>query len=244
MKKSSCWALFILVHPVQYQREKRQKSQLKVFWHKEFHWTAPRVGLKPFFCALPKIRSCRPKNILFSIPSRSCVHLQRRRGQQHDALPVPQELHGTTAAPGGNVLSHRWVTQSQRYDKNLVIGLTQSTVCLCGYDYDEKNTAGLVEELTPYDTFCTHTCCEVQHLFHVQHHHIRMINTGQTYLGQPRSPRKHRKNCECCPGHSLIVNHYPPMSVTVNCVNQSLILQIARNLNLNRCLCMVTVVSL
>ena len=184
MKKSSCWALFILVHPVQYKK-KRQKSQLNVFWHKEFHWTAPRVGLKPFSCELPKIRSCRPKNILFSIPSRSCVHLQRRRGQQHDALPVPQELHGTTAAPGGNVLSHRWVPQSQRYDKNLVIGLTQSTVCLCGYDYDEKNTAGLVEELTPYDTFCTHTCCEVQHLFHVQHHHIRMINTGPTYFNRP-----------------------------------------------------------
>ena len=70
-----------------------------------------------------------------------------------------------------------------------MIGLTQSTVCLCGYDYDEKNTAGLVEELTPYDTFCTHTCCEVQHLLHVHHHHIRMINTGQTYLGHLRSPK-------------------------------------------------------
>ena len=23
---------------------------------------------------------------------------------------------------------------------------------------------------------------------------------------------KHRKNCECCPGHSLIVNHYSSMS--------------------------------
>ena len=206
-KKYSCWALFILVHPVQYRKEKRQKSQLKALWHKEFDWTAPRAGLKPFFCAVPKIRSCPPKNILFSIPSWSCVHLQRRRGQQHDALPVPQELHGTTASPGGNVLSHPWATPSQRYDKNLVIGLTQSTVCLCGYDYDEKNTAGLVEELTPYDTFCTHTCCEVKHLFHVQCHHIRMINTGQTYLGHLRSPRKHRKNCECCPGHSLIVNH-------------------------------------
>ena len=29
------------------------------------------------------------------------------------------------------------------------------------YDYDAKMTAGLVEELTPYDTFCTHACCEV-----------------------------------------------------------------------------------
>ena len=24
--------------------------------------------------------------------------------------------------------------------------------------------------------------------------------------------RKHRKNCECCPGHYLIVNHYSSMS--------------------------------
>ena len=55
----------------------------------------------------------------------------------------------------------------QRYDKDLVIGLTQSTVCLCGYDYDAKMTAGLVEELTPYDTFCTHACCEVQELFYI-----------------------------------------------------------------------------
>ena len=32
---------------------------------------------------------------------------------------------------------------------------------------------------------------------------------------------KHRKNCECCPGHCLIVNHYSSMSW----------------FNLNRCLC-------
>ena len=32
---------------------------------------------------------------------------------------------------------------------------------------------------------------------------------------------KHRKNCECCPGHCLIVNHYCSMSW----------------FNLNRCLC-------
>ena len=48
-----------------------------------------------------------------------------------------------------------------------MIGLTQSTVCLCGYDYDAKMTAGLIEELTPYDTFCTHACCEVQDLFYI-----------------------------------------------------------------------------
>ena len=24
--------------------------------------------------------------------------------------------------------------------------------------------------------------------------------------------KKHRKNCECCPGHHLIVNHYSSMS--------------------------------
>ena len=42
---------------------------------------------------------------------------------------------------------------------------------------------------------------------------------------------KHRKNCECCPGHYLIVNHASSMSwfkfcnlsVIVNCVTQSLI---------------------
>ena len=40
---------------------------------------------------------------------------------------------------------------------------------------------------------------------------------------------KHRKNCECCPGHYLIVNHYSSMSwfkfrnlsVIVNCVTKS-----------------------
>ena len=26
---------------------------------------------------------------------------------------------------------------------------------------------------------------------------------------------KHRKNCECCPGHYLIVNHYSSMNVMV-----------------------------
>ena len=41
---------------------------------------------------------------------------------------------------------------------------------------------------------------------------------------------KHRKNCECCPGHYLIVNHYSSMSwfkfrnlsEMVNCVTNSL----------------------
>ena len=58
----------------------------------------------------------------------------------------------------------------------------------------------------------------------------------------PRCQSKHRKNCECCPGHYLIVNHYFSMSwfkfcnlwVIVNCVNNS---RIALNLNLNCCLC-------
>ena len=43
--------------------------------------------------------------------------------------------------------------------------------------------------------------------------------------------KKHRKNCECCPGHYLIVNHYPSMSkfkfrnlsVVFNYVTKSLI---------------------
>ena len=47
----------------------------------------------------------------------------------------------------------------------------------------------------------------------------------------PSRITKHRKNCECCPGHRLIVNHYSSMSwlkfcnlsVTVNCVTKSLI---------------------
>ena len=42
--------------------------------------------------------------------------------------------------------------------------------------------------------------------------------------------KKHRKNCKCCPGHSLIVNHYSSiswfkfrnLSVIVNCVPNSL----------------------
>ena len=43
--------------------------------------------------------------------------------------------------------------------------------------------------------------------------------------------KKHRKNCECCPGHNLTANHKASMSsfkfrnlsVTVNCVTKSLI---------------------
>ena len=64
------------------------------------------------------------------------------------------------------------------------------------------------------------------------------------YLGRLLS-KKHHKNCECCPGHSLIVNHYSSilwfkfrnLSVIVNCVTISLIHKIALNLNLNSCLC-------
>ena len=89
------------------------------------------------------------------------------------------------------------------------------------------------------------------------------------WLRSPESFRtiftKHPKNCECCPGHYLVVNHSPSMSwfkfcnlsVLVNCVtvtkslnrSQSKLLSlyviimsvviVALNLNLNqnRCLC-------
>ena len=30
----------------------------------------------------------------------------------------------------------------QRYDKEMVFGITQGTVCLCGYDYEKKKYAG------------------------------------------------------------------------------------------------------
>ena len=48
--------------------------------------------------------------------------------------------------------------------------------------------------------------------------------------GRNKARIKHHKNCECCPGHPLIVNHYSSMSifkfrnlsVKVNCVTQSL----------------------
>ena len=51
---------------------------------------------------------------------------------------------------------------------------------------------------------------------HLNLHHIHILN--------------HRKNCECCPGHYLIVNQYSSMSrfkfrdlsVKVNCVTNSL----------------------
>ena len=49
--------------------------------------------------------------------------------------------------------------------------------------------------------------------------------------GRNKARIKHHKNCECCPGHPLIVNHYSSMSrfkfhnlsVKVNCVTKSLI---------------------
>ena len=51
----------------------------------------------------------------------------------------------------------------------------------------------------------------------------KLENNGKSYP-------KHRKNCECCPGHYLIVNHYSSMSwfkfrnlsEMVNCVTNSL----------------------
>ena len=52
------------------------------------------------------------------------------------------------------------------------------------------------------------------------------------------SSKKHCKNCECCPGHYLVVNHYSSMPwfkfrnllVIVNCVTNSL--------NRSQCLCL------
>merc|ERR1719210_622224 len=46
----------------------------------------------------------------------------------------------------------------QRYDKELVVGLTQGDLCLCGYDYAQKLQANLVEELVPTATFCSVQC--------------------------------------------------------------------------------------
>ena len=33
----------------------------------------------------------------------------------------------------------------QRYDKEMVFGITQGTICLCGYDYEKKKAAGCKE---------------------------------------------------------------------------------------------------
>ena len=45
----------------------------------------------------------------------------------------------------------------QRYDKTLFFGITQRELCLCGYDYEEKKTAGTVHVLD--DTMCEYYCC-------------------------------------------------------------------------------------
>ena len=64
-------------------------------------------------------------------------------------------------------------------------------------------------------------------LYHNPHFPITILTTTKLI----RQGKKHRKNCECCPGHYLIVNHYSWMSwfkfrnvpVIVNCVTKSLI---------------------
>ena len=38
--------------------------------------------------------------LILHLPSRPCICVQRRGGQQHDTLQVPQELYGTAASPG------------------------------------------------------------------------------------------------------------------------------------------------
>ena len=64
-------------------------------------------------------------------------------------------------------------------------------------------------------------------LYHNPHFPITILTTTKLI----RQGKKHRKNCECCPGHYLIVNHYSWMSwfkfrnvpVIVNCVTKSVI---------------------
>ena len=45
----------------------------------------------------------------------------------------------------------------QRYDKDLFFGITQGSMCLCGYDYEIKKAAGVVQDIT--DDLCEYYCC-------------------------------------------------------------------------------------
>ena len=65
--------------------------------------------------------------------------------------------------------------------------------------------------------------------FQTRNKHINSVYWLRAYLQHSKN-LKHRKNCKCCPGHYLIVNHYSSMSWSkfrnlsemVNCVTNSL----------------------
>ena len=79
--------------------------------------------------------------------------------------------------------------------------------------------------------FVTEICSYVAHISCGYRWCITLPNTSSTLLDMETFVHiKHRKNCECCPGHYLIVNHYSSMSwfkfrnlsEMVNCVTNSL----------------------
>ena len=50
----------------------------------------------------------------------------------------------------------------QRYDKKMVVGLTQGTFCLCGYDYEKKKEANCnfhfkIDQVFSYFVFYFHS---------------------------------------------------------------------------------------
>ena len=63
---------------------------------------------------------------------------------------------------------------------------------------------------------------------HKHHEMCRLVDKKKYDMKKWRIKRKHRKNCECCPGHYLIVNHYSLMSwfefrnlsVIISCVTK------------------------
>ena len=82
-------------------------------------WTIPPVSVKPHPDLVPLTPPLPPDDPVF------------RYSGGEDSVMTPylclencmgQQLH-------------------QRYDKNLVVGITQGTMCLCGYDYELKKAA-------------------------------------------------------------------------------------------------------
>ena len=67
----------------------------------------------------------------------------------------------------------------QRYDAELVAGLTQGSLCLCGYDYQKKKSEGCESLTIRVHTIINHAITNHAIANHTKENHYKLNHTAE-----------------------------------------------------------------